>query len=306
MCPSLPGSSGIAGQWWACATKIWAIVPVIAVLLVCLPDTRRVTRLLGGVAAGFLVPVLPFALLAPGRFLHEVFLVQLLRAPHIRTENTFRVLHLFSVSAPDGELPQHARAWLVAAGVVVAAGGAAVVLRTARRATPLDRFAGLAAVLIVIMLFVPGTFYWHYAAFAAPFLALAVTLPLSHLTRRPARTCTAVLALCIVGLAVAVGHRVGHDRRGPDEHEAFDAVVPAGSCVIATMTTTTVAGDRFTTGAGCPQLIDAFGTALAYSDARQPSSDPPRGERITRVWLAALRAGRLRVRRPPRHPHPAG
>ena len=198
----------------ACATKIWAIVPVLAVLVVCLPDTRRVLRLLGGVAAGFLVPVLPFALLAPGNFLHEVFVVQLLRSPELRTPNTFRVLHLFSVSAPDGRLPQHARSWLVAAAVVVILGGVGALLRTARRSTPLDRFATLAAVLIVAMLFVPGTFYWHYAAFATPFLALAITLPLSHLGRRTARTWTTVLALCVLGLAVAVGHRVGNDHRG--------------------------------------------------------------------------------------------
>src|SRR5215471_19212230 len=53
---------------FAGAIKVWAIVPVLVLAVLCLPNLRRAAVFAGGVAAGFLVPVLPFALAAPGRF----------------------------------------------------------------------------------------------------------------------------------------------------------------------------------------------------------------------------------------------
>lgn len=46
------------------AVESWAVIPVVVVLLLCLPAPRKLAACLAGVAAGFLIPVLPFALLA--------------------------------------------------------------------------------------------------------------------------------------------------------------------------------------------------------------------------------------------------
>ena len=52
---------GGAAFGFAGAIKVWAIIPVAVILVLSLPGTRRAARFAGGVAAGFLIPVLPFA-----------------------------------------------------------------------------------------------------------------------------------------------------------------------------------------------------------------------------------------------------
>lgn len=271
----------------ACATKIWGVVPLLALALVCLPDIRRLLRLAGGAVLGFAVPVLPFAVLAPGRFVDEVVIVQLTRAPQRRTGNDFRLLHLFGTAPPDGELPGTGRGWLLALAVVVAAGAVVVTLTTLRRAGPLARFAALVSVLVVAMLFVPGTFYWHYAGFAVPLLVIAMALPLSRLRPAAGRVWLAALLVWALLSAVALTVRTVADDGNIDEHAAFAAVVPPGACVVATMPTATVADDRYA-GPGCLQVVDPYGTVLTDTGGRQPSSRPPQGAAITARWLRAI------------------
>src|SRR6478752_5717391 len=57
----------------------WAIVPVAVIAVLCLPGTRRLLAFAGGVAAGFLIPVVPYALAAPARFWNSVIVAQLVR-----------------------------------------------------------------------------------------------------------------------------------------------------------------------------------------------------------------------------------
>ena len=47
------------------AVEPWAIFPVIVLAVLALRWPRRLAAYAGGVAAGFLVPVIPFAALAP-------------------------------------------------------------------------------------------------------------------------------------------------------------------------------------------------------------------------------------------------
>ena len=61
------------------AIKVWAIVPVLVIVVLCLPQLRRAALFAGGVAAGFLIPVLPFVTAAPARFYDDVVVAQLAR-----------------------------------------------------------------------------------------------------------------------------------------------------------------------------------------------------------------------------------
>ena len=61
------------------AIKVWAIVPVLVIVVLCLPHVRRAAVFAGGVAAGFLIPVLPFVIVSPGRFYDDVVVAQLAR-----------------------------------------------------------------------------------------------------------------------------------------------------------------------------------------------------------------------------------
>src|SRR5215472_16123346 len=57
---------------FAGAVKVWAILPVLVILALTARRPRHAVALAGGVAAGFLVPVLPFALTAPATFYRSV------------------------------------------------------------------------------------------------------------------------------------------------------------------------------------------------------------------------------------------
>src|SRR5438094_4534236 len=74
------------------AIKVWAIVPVLVIVVLCLsrprasrppplclPQVRRAAVFAGGVAAGFLIPVLPFVIASPARFYDDVVVAQLAR-----------------------------------------------------------------------------------------------------------------------------------------------------------------------------------------------------------------------------------
>ena len=69
---------------FAGAVEVWAILPVAVVVACCWPGTiRRAARFVAGVAIGFCVPVIPFAVTAPCRFYNSVFAAQLFRVvPH--------------------------------------------------------------------------------------------------------------------------------------------------------------------------------------------------------------------------------
>ena len=59
---------GGAAFGFAGAIEVWAIIPVIVIAVLSLRSVRRLAIYLGGVAAAFLVPVLPFAALGPRQF----------------------------------------------------------------------------------------------------------------------------------------------------------------------------------------------------------------------------------------------
>ena len=54
---------------FAGAIKVWAVIPVLVIVVLAARRPRRAAAFLGGTAAGFLVPVLPFAVAAPGPLL---------------------------------------------------------------------------------------------------------------------------------------------------------------------------------------------------------------------------------------------
>ncbi|HEV7206171.1 MAG TPA: glycosyltransferase family 87 protein [Jatrophihabitans sp.] len=272
----------------AAATKIWALAPILAFVLVCGPRRRTY---LGGMAAGFLVPVLPFLLAAPRAFVHEVLTVQLLRTTDgPRTPEALRLLHMFGSPAPTGADPSVGRAALLAGVAMIVVGLALAWLRTWRRATPLDRFALVGAVLVVVSMLVPDVFYWHYAAFSTPFLVLAAVAPAAHLQRPGRRAWSAVLALAVLGLAVAMTHRDLRSYRMLNDHAAVDAVVPPGACLVSSEASAAIAQDRYgSTDPGCPVLVDPFGTVLALTGGRTPSAAALRDPRVRGFWLALYR-----------------
>jgi alpha-1,2-mannosyltransferase len=260
----------------AVSVKATAIIPVIVVVVLCLPALRRrVLPLVAGVLAGFAIPTLPFFLAAPGAFFRDVVTTQLGRIPaSSRVPLPVRLGDLTGVSAfATGDVGAIAAA-IVLAGIVVAA-----FLISRRRPTPLEWFALGSTITVGVAQLAPAQYYPHYAAFIAPFLAILLAVSLWRLSAERMGT----LALAVAGVSVAVlltnQLAVLRGESTPDVVAAVDSIIPAGACVTSDAPRYLITTDRFVAAApGCTTMTDPGGTMLALAS----------GPAATAVWLAAF------------------
>jgi hypothetical protein len=300
---------------FAGAIKVWAIVPVLVLAVLCLPRIRRAAVFAGGVAAGFLVPVLPFALAAPGRFYDDVVVAQLARIGS-RTP----AWHRFNSMMGTPKFLTEGSVVVIAIALV-----AFVVLtqvaawRVTRRPPPsLDWFAVATAALVVLMFLWPPYFASHYSAFFGPFLALTLALPVSRLVtgvasrlaerRRAAAGATsqgpgprrapgpwlARSGLILLGAAIVAG--AAAQVQAPSrwttrigQPAVTLRLIPRGSCVVTDSAVYLLIANRFTsTVPGCSQMVDSLGTDLALSDGHRPGSGAGRVAAVNAAWRQAF------------------
>src|SRR5262249_31441876 len=147
----------------------WAIVPVLVVLVISLPWVRRTLTFAAGVAATFLIAVLPFAVLAPGRFYQSLIVAQVgHRAAVLRVPIWGRLQDMTGLSHVN--LPGQANllvthlhlrthstlVFTVVILVLLTVGGLAAEIVVIRRPPPaLDGFALATSALIVILFLLP-------------------------------------------------------------------------------------------------------------------------------------------------------
>jgi alpha-1,2-mannosyltransferase len=195
---------------FAGAVKVWAILPVLVILVLAARQPRRALGFAAGVVAGFLVPVLPFAALAPRTFYDSVVLAQLVRVDVVRVTLSYRLHQITGLTDFSSLGPVPLTIVTVAIVVLIVGCAVAASRRSGQAPLPLEWFAYGATVLTIIAFLWPADFYYHYAGFLAPFLALAVALPVARLvaTLGPAaRSATDP----VTGSAIApAGHGAGH------------------------------------------------------------------------------------------------
>lgn len=248
---------GIAGT-----VKVPAILPVLVVAGLCLPEVRgRLLPFLGGVAAGFGIPTLPFFLAAPASFIRDVVGTQFSRIPAShRVSIPIRLGHLTGVSAFGSDDLLAIAATVVLAAIVVAA---FVVPRG--RPTTFEWFAIVATVAVALAQLGPAWYYPHYAAFMAPFLGMLLGVSLARLVGR--RTPRIAQTIAAVGVAVLLTNQllVLRGEAAPDIARVVDAVIPAGACTLSDAPSKLVTTDRFVAAIpGCTDMTDPQGTTLAY------------------------------------------
>jgi hypothetical protein len=305
---------------FAGAIESFAIIPVLAVVLLALPRPRKAAMLVGSIAVGFLVPVLPFIAAAPRRFYESVVTAQLVRYGQVRVPNWTRLQYMTGLSALH-----HVSHGAIALVTLLIVGFVVVTLAAASLVTPhpppqppslpppLEWFGLLSAALVVVGFMWPPGFFFHFPAFLAPWLALALALPASRLLTAvlpPAKRLgidegtrwIAVGVAAVVALVFAVLQARSESTLTPRVRPAAVAAVrraiPAGACVLTDQASFTVAADRFTSDVpGCSLMIDPLGTDYALSPGRDGLNDAGRSaavESITRyafdhaqyVWLA--------------------
>jgi hypothetical protein len=301
------------------AVEPWAIFPVIVVAVLALPRFRRAAAYVGGVALGFLVPTVPFAALAPGQFYDATIVAQIGSRPDT-TREPFWIRLADMTGLADVTRPTHLLILGVTVLIVALVAGSVALsfLLTWKLPPVLDLFALGSAGLIVLAFFWSDQFHYHFAAFLAPFLGLAVALPVSALVRDirllsggeaaaagaggvdgAGGTTPPVLlwgATALAGLAVlcmAVVQFGWETNNAP--HLRLSVVteaqrlIPPGSCLLADEVSFAVMANRLVSDVpGCSLLLDATGTNYAYSHGRDPETGAANYPRVDAVWTYAF------------------
>jgi hypothetical protein len=298
---------------FAGAVEAWAIVPVIVLAALCLPRLKRAAIYAGGVAAGFLVPVLPFALAGPLQFYHSLITAQVgYRAHAARVGFLYRVRNMTGFADALSWPTTILLLTVLALVVFVIVAQAAAVVATHRPPPTLDWFATVSAVLIVAMFLWPPQFHYHFTQFLAPFMALALALPVSRLLygTRPGdgvavswphtsgpqaarRLGMAIVSVTAVALAVAALFQFRFESQptrklGPIP-AAIDRLIPPGACVLTDSVSVALAADRFeSTDPRCSQMVDTVGTTLALSYGLKPRTGAATVPAVNAVWNQAF------------------
>ena len=312
---------GGAAFGFAGAIEGWALVPVLVVLAISLPWVRRALTFAAGVAAAFLIAVLPFAVLAPGRFYQSLIVAQVgHRASVLRVPVWGRLKEMAGLShvnlpgradllVTQLHLRMHSTiVFTVVILVLLTVGGLAMEIAVTRRPPPpLDGFALVTSALIVILFLLPTQFHYHFAAFLAPFLGLAIALPAARLLTpgwesrqdgRAARPAGGTLAWVATGLAAAllVVFTIFQVRAegqlkaiiaptGPGSIAAFARPIPPGSCVATDEVSFLILANRFVTAVpGCSPMVDGTGTDLALSRGGTPGTGAGRNPAVAAAW----------------------
>jgi alpha-1,2-mannosyltransferase len=293
------------------AVEPWAIFPVIIVAVLFLPPAppgwpRRLALYVAGVAAGFGIPVVPFAALAPGKFYEATVVAQIGgRAGATRVPIWPRIQAMAGLA--DLSHPTHlidAVAAILIVGFVLGGLGLGILL-TRRLPPALDLFAVGSAALVVAAFLWSTQFHYHFSAFLAPFLGLAIALAASALMPDPRpepgrdRTLPAVMRwgavrLAVLAIVVMAGFQYGWERgqvvKLPLSVTArAQRLIPPGACLLADEMSFAVMTNRLTSDVpGCSLLLDATGTNYALSHGRDPETGAARYAKLDAVWNDAF------------------
>jgi hypothetical protein len=294
------------------AVEPWAIFPVIVAAVLCLRWPRRLARYAAGVAVGFGVPVVPFAALAPSKFYEATIIAQIGgRASAMRVAIWPRIQFmtgLADVSRPTRLIDTVAAILIV--GFVL--GGMALGILLTRRVPPaLDLFAVGSAALVVAAFLWPTQFHYHFGAFLAPFLGMAIGLTAARLIPGPDPspgpeltpggnwTMPVAIRWGAAGLAafailIMAGYQYGWERGQVAKlplsvTDRAQRLIPPGACLLADEMSFAVMTNRLTSDvAGCSLLLDATGTNYALSHGRDPETGAARYASLDAVWTYAF------------------
>jgi hypothetical protein len=289
--PSMLGWAGVV-LGLAGAIKYWAIAPALVLLVICLllkPDrVRRVRDYLIGLVVGFGVAVGPFLAAAPVTFLRSTITDQAARegsyvAFGVRLANLTGLIDVYTQSGRLKLNPgansmfaagasaisdSHSIGWLpiVAALVLIAAMVAGFVLQS-RRLSQLEWLSLATLVIATVMITGYSAFFYHYADFPAPWLALSLGSAAGALAghRRWSLVLIRVFAVVIVLVAVVQIRELY-----PTRHSGAEAVaheIPPGACLVTDEVSLSIAADRFANlPSGCPDIIDSLADTLVLTN----------------------------------------
>jgi hypothetical protein len=275
--------------WWcgiffggAGATKVWAALPFLAALIVLAPSGLRAQRkVVGGAIIGFVTCCAPFLIAAPFSFLRQVVVTQAIRSASGFTFEA-RLADLTGIPGLSGSIQRHSDLGAALLALVALAGiGAVLACARAKGRAPwsaLERLALWGTLFVGAGLLLSPTYYYHYSAFMAPFVALVAssvagrvsawrhaTLAVRSMlhpklgwvaTGAALATLLGTLILVVVDLPAA-----------PHVGDAVSDAIPGHGCVLYVNPTLALLDNRFTSDvSGCPDVIDWQGQERVLDD----------------------------------------
>jgi Glycosyltransferase family 87 len=288
------------------AVEPWAIFPVLIIAVLTLRRPRQFLAYAGGVAAGFLVPVIPFAALAPAKFYQATIVAQIgPRAGAHRTSFWERVQDLSGLA--DVHRPSHLMDMAAAVLIIAVIAGCLGLsfLLTSRLPPTLDLFAVATLVFVTIGFVWPDQFHYHFAAFFAPWLALSLALPVSSFVRdlrllsggdgvpSPVPQWGTAAVAAVVILVMAVVQFGWESNNTPHLRQSVvttaQRLIPPGSCLLADEVSFAVMTNRLVSDVpGCSLLLDSTGTNYALSHGRDPETGAAKYKAVDAVWTYAF------------------
>jgi alpha-1,2-mannosyltransferase len=308
---------------FAGAVKYWAIAPAVVLLVVCLASRelrwRRPAAYAGGVVGGFLVTVAPFLLLAPAAFFRSTIIYQAARVG-TGTPVALRLAHvtglidimnyagnvtilaggnsLFADSAASDTAPANPQLLPVVVALVLAA---IIVAGYLRGRTQLEWFALATAALALAAILCYSAFFYHYAAFPGPWLAIVVGVSFGQLILALPRRAFAlpvralpvtVLALVLVTATIVQLCDVAQVKL-PTGVQAITKKIPPGACVLTDEASLTIAANRFYAWhPGCPVVIDSLATTLVFTHGVSIQAGADSDQRAVTDWQKILMRAR--------------
>lgn len=287
---------GGAAFGFAVAVKIWALVPLAVIgCLVLRRGPRRLLPLAGGAVAGLAIPLLPFLVLAPGALVRDTVLSQLVRGAASnggRMALLPRVSDMAGLSLFPGLSTRIVVLVLLAAAATVSLGYMAACAAAGRLPADLDWYALISAAAVIIIFLWPYSYYQHYGAFAAPFIALALALPVGLMCQAEAGA-VVIKTLAVGTVAAAIIAGIGlrqlavevHLQPWPSPAARADRLIPPGACVLTNDAALIITADRFVSDTpGCPPMVDSFGTLIAMTDGYDWWASNRVQDSVTALW----------------------
>jgi hypothetical protein len=286
---------------FAGACKIWAIFPILVALVVCLPRWKDLRTLVLGAIAGFVVPCLPFFVLAPYAFFHDVFVTQLAHTAS-GTAGASSSVRLLTLTGFWGISFLHTKTALALCFAIVLVILVSLVYGFSAFSpnTRADWFVLGCAVVTTTVMFLPSSYFDHYAYFPAAFVALLLGSCVSRAIRA-FRTLDerfmghlgylVVPALVsLVAIAVLVPEQVSYARSylsvSPEQPgTVVSRLTRPGACVVSNIVSVIVLADRFDPAKeGCPAVVDPFGVWQATFPSHPPPYPGPYPEPFVAKW----------------------
>ena len=294
---------------FACTVKVWALMPIVAVLAVyavsCLAHRqwRQARWLVGGIMTGAAVPVAPFFALAPGTFVHDVVYVQLTRRTSGWWEASIgaRLPWMTGLGGVPGlnATPVMAGAVLLTLAMAVVVSYAMVGERVA-----LDWFVLAGAIATVAGVCVPRQFFNAYGYLPGVFLTLLLGVVVGRFARAVmvgrfgAKPNVVLLrrgamAVLLIAAYVAALAQIGYARNFTADYIDFGRVlssyIRSGACVVSDGATALIEADRLVAARRCPATVDVYGQWLAADSGHPPPYTGPFKRQLVGSWESAMR-----------------